>query len=217
MRVFTDVLREQPGGRLGVHGHGVPVRREEQQGDHRRDGQRAAGRLSRVGAGRAAHHLADAVGPVGRQGHRDRDHHPGDARVAGRRVRARRAPQLGVGPRHGPAGAERDGRHAVHGHRPAADHRGPREKFQGERARRVNRTPPRLGRPGSSPALVDGTTPSPASRKPKAGAPDRDRSTRVNQYCPKCNSVAPCDESDSFVSITLGPGLASVLSPARPV
>lgn len=45
--IVSDVLREHTSGRLGVHGHRIPVGSEDQLRDDRRVGECEDGRLSR--------------------------------------------------------------------------------------------------------------------------------------------------------------------------
>lgn len=96
---LSDVLRRLSSTGFGVHDHGLPERRQDQQGHHRSDGRRALVGLPGVRTGRPPNDVHNAMGPVGRQGHWYRDHDPGNGRVAGRRVRAHRAPELGIGRR----------------------------------------------------------------------------------------------------------------------
>lgn len=129
--VVSDVLRRQTGSRLGVHGHRVPDRREGALQNDRADRLGKSGRLPGVGGARQPDafdsRVVDGRGEIGRTG----DHDQGYARVAGRAVRAHRAPGLGVGRRSG-RGGEPNGRRTVRRHRQAANHRQSGERHKGD-------------------------------------------------------------------------------------
>lgn len=136
-----DLLRGQPGGRLGVLGHRVSDRREGQHRDDRRD--RRGGQPGLRGQQRAREPggVQHAVGADGGQADRRGDQHEGDARHAGRSVRQRGATQLGVrrGRGAGPVGQARVSER-VAGHRQTAGRGGdgpkPERECPGPSARR---------------------------------------------------------------------------------
>jgi len=129
--VRADVLRRQPSGRLRVYGHRLSLRGQDQQRHNWSQFQGAIVGLSGVVARRPSSDFHNAMGPVGRQGHRYRDHDQGNARVAGRDVRARGEPELGDG-RGCSIGDESDGRGTVRRHRQTVDHQKSRERHKGE-------------------------------------------------------------------------------------
>lgn len=114
-----------------MHGHRVPDGREGQLRDDRRDGRGEAGRLSRVGGVRQLDTLDRRVVDGRGQSRRGGDHDAGDARVAGRGVRAHGGPGMGVGRGNGQVGRP-DGHQPVRRHRQAVGHQESRKGHKGQ-------------------------------------------------------------------------------------
>lgn len=128
----ADVLRGQTGAGFRVHFHRVPVGRQGQLQDARAVGRGEVQRLCRIAEAwepsQLHSRLVDGQGQSGRVGHHD----PGDARFAGRIVRALGEPGMGVGRQSARAFERDDGDRALRGHRQAVDHQGSRQGLQGE-------------------------------------------------------------------------------------
>lgn len=129
--MFSDVLRGQTSGRLRVHGHRVPDGREEQLRDARAVGRGEIERLPRVGGAREPDQLLSRLVDGQGQSRRAGQHGQGDARFAGRDVRARGEPGMGIRRPHG-QGFERDEHRALRGHRQAVDHQESGQGHEGE-------------------------------------------------------------------------------------